>query len=277
MSTGTQGGSRRTCRTDMRAGYMYYTGAGDHPDVLRGTTMFSLSRQAFNELKSNGNTRHRFVSVADGAIVGDIDGALERESTGTLSTIVNDRMVDVPVVRASGRLRGAAMGKPLETRVMAAIVDDERFPLVLDYALADVGPAGFSVRYTRISFPTAGQLEQQLARDERIDIYGIHFDVNSDRLRAESDPVLREIGDALRRNPQWQVTIAGHTDSAGGADANMDLSRRRSEAVRVAIVERYGVAAARLSARGYGATMPRDTNDTPEGRARNRRVELVRQ
>lgn len=48
----------------MRAGDMYYTGAGDRPDVLRGTTMFSLSRQAFNELKLKGITRHRFVSVA---------------------------------------------------------------------------------------------------------------------------------------------------------------------------------------------------------------------
>ena len=55
MSTGTEGGSRRTCRADVRAGYMYYTGAGDKPDVLRGATMFSLSRQAFTELKSKGS------------------------------------------------------------------------------------------------------------------------------------------------------------------------------------------------------------------------------
>jgi outer membrane protein OmpA-like peptidoglycan-associated protein len=276
MSTGTQGGSRRTCRNDMRAAYMYYTGAGDDPDVLRGTTMFSLSTQAFKELKAKGNTRHRFVSVLDGAIVGDLEGVLERESTGTLATIVNDRMVELPVVRASGRLRGAAMGKPVETRVAASIVDDERFPLVLDYALPDVGSAGFSVRYSKVSFPSGGKLEQQLASDQRVDVYGIYFDVNSDRIRPESDPVLREVADALQRNPQWQVTIDGHTDSIGSAQANMDLSRRRSEAVRAALVERYGIAAARLSTRGYGATLPKDTNETPEGRARNRRVELVR-
>jgi outer membrane protein OmpA-like peptidoglycan-associated protein len=276
MSSGTQGGSRRTCRADMRAAYMYYTGAGDNPDILRGTTMFSLSAQAFTELKSKGSTRHRFVSVSDGAIIGDLDGTLERESTGTLSTIVNDRILELPVVRASGRLRGSAMGKPVETRVAASIVDDGRFPLVLDYAMPDVGSAGFSVRYTKISFPTGGKLEQQLASEERIDVYGIYFDVNSDRLRTESDPVLRELADALQRNPQWQVTIQGHTDSIGSADANMDLSRRRSEAVRGALVERYGVAASRLSASGYGATVPKDTNETPEGRARNRRVELVR-
>lgn len=276
MSTGTQGGSRRTCRADMRAAHIYYTGAGDDPDVLRGTTMFSLSAAAFAELKSNGTTRHRFVSVSDGAIIGDIDGSLRREGTATVATVVNDRVVELPVIRATGMLRGTAMGKPVETRVTAAIVDDERFPLVLDYALPDVGTAGFSVRYNRVSFPTDGKLEQQLAGQERIDVYGIYFDVNSDRLRTESDPVMRELADALRRNPQWQVTISGHTDAAGSAEANMDLSRRRSDAVRGALVRAFGVNAGQLSTRGYGATAPRDTNDTPEGRARNRRVELVR-
>jgi len=277
MSTGTQGGSRRTCRADMRSGYMYYTGAGDEPDILRGTTMFNLSTSAFNELKSKGTTRHRYVSVSDGAIIGDLDGALQRESIGKLSVIVNDRVVELPVVRATGTLQGTAMGKPLQTRVTAAIVDDGRFPLVVDYALPDVGAAGFSVRYSKISFPTGGKIEQQLGGEQHIDVYGIYFDVNSDRLRTESDPVLRELADALQRNPQWQVTINGHTDAIGSAESNLDLSKRRSEAVRSALVERYGVAAERLSARGYGATMPKDTNETPEGRARNRRVELVRQ
>jgi outer membrane protein OmpA-like peptidoglycan-associated protein len=72
------------------------------------------------------------------------------------------------------------------------------------------------------------------------------------------------------------VEIGGHTDSTGGAQHNLELSRMRSESVRAALVGRYGIAAGRLSARGYGATMPVDGNDTAEGRARNRRVELVR-
>jgi outer membrane protein OmpA-like peptidoglycan-associated protein len=173
-------------------------------------------------------------------------------------------------------MRGTAMGKPVETRVTAAVVDDGRFPLVLDYALPDVGAAGFSVRYSKVSFPTEGQIEKELAGEQRIDVYGIYFDVNSDRLRSESDPVLQEIASALDRNPQWQLTIDGHTDSVGSAEANLDLSQRRSEAVRAALVQRYNVTAERLTTRGLGATVPKDTNDTPEGRARNRRVELIR-
>ena len=277
MSIGTEGGSRRTCRTDMRGAHAYYTGAGDNPDVLRGTTMFSLSSAAFSELKSSGSTRHRYVSVLNDAIAGDLDGELKKSGIGTVSTIVNDRVVELPVIRAAGTLRGQAMGKPLETRVTAAIVDDGRFPLVLEYGLPDIGAAGFSVRYSKISFPTDGKLEQQLASDQRIDVYGIYFDVNSHHLRAESDPVLQEIANALRGHQDWQLTIDGHTDSVGSAQANLDLSRRRSEAVRTALVDRFGVAAARLSTRGHGAAMPKDTNTRPEGRARNRRVELVRQ
>jgi len=276
MSNGTEGGSRRTCRADMRTAHMYYTGAGDDPDVLRGTTMFMLSRDAYGELTSKGSTRHRFVSLLDGKIIGDLDGTLERQSTGTLATVVNDRVIDLPVIRAAGKMRGTAMGKPVETRVTAAVVDDGRFPLVLDYALPDVGAAGFSVRYSKVSFPTEGQIEKELAGDQRIDVYGIYFDVNSDRLRSESDPVLLEIAGALDRNPQWQLTIDGHTDSVGSAEANLDLSQRRSEAVRAALVQRYHVTAERLTTRGLGATVPKDTNDTPEGRARNRRVELIR-
>ena len=276
MTTGTEGGSRRTCRTDLRAAHMYYTGAGDEKEVLRGTTMFSLSSRAFGELKARGRTRHRFVSVFDGSIIGDLDGALERQATATVSIIVNDRSVELPVVHASGELRGSAMGKPVRTRVIAAVLDDEQFPLVLDYAMPDLGAAGFSVRYTRISYPTDGRLEQQLASAQRIDVYGIYFDVNRDRLRPESDPLLREIATALQNNPSWQLAIDGHTDSSGGAETNLQLSSQRADAVRDALVRRHGIEASRLSTRGYGATAPKDSNETAEGRARNRRVELVR-
>ena len=180
------------------------------------------------------------------------------------------------MVRVAGTLRGTAMGKPLETRVEASIMDDERFPLVLDYALKDVGAQGFSVRYAKLSYPTDGELEERLASAKQVDVYGIYFDPASDRLRPESEPVLREIAGALSRNPDWVLSIDGHTDYTGGEAYNLDLSRRRSEAVRRALVERHFIAAQRLTTRGFGASQPKDTNETPEGRARNRRVELVR-
>jgi outer membrane protein OmpA-like peptidoglycan-associated protein len=276
MRDGTVVGTRRTCRADLRSAYAYYSGAGDD-ETLTGTTMFSLSAAAFTELKRTRTTTHRNVSIDDGAMISDLRGALSLDGSGAFPTIVNDRVVELPVVRASGVLRGRAMGRAVETRVRAAILDDERFPLVLEYEMPDIGATGFVIRYTRVSFPTEGLIERRLAEEKRTDVYGIYFDFASDRLRSESEPVLQEIAGALSRHPDWTLRINGHTDGVGGPAANLRLSERRAAAVRGALVERFGIAADRLDAQGFGATVPKAGNDTREGRARNRRVELVRQ
>jgi outer membrane protein OmpA-like peptidoglycan-associated protein len=179
----------------------------------------------------------------------------------------------------------------------ALILDDERFPLLVDYVhLTGADPRmAFRLNYAKISYPerekgdrdgqmergagrTVGpsQMERRLAEERSVDVYGIYFDFNSDRIREESEPILQEIADILGRNSAWTLGIYGHTDNVGGAAYNRDLSRRRSEAVRKALVERYGIAASRLTSAGHGDVAPKDTNDTPEGRARNRRVELIR-
>jgi outer membrane protein OmpA-like peptidoglycan-associated protein len=277
MPDGTFGGARRVCRSDFDHAYVYDSGAGDEQDTITGTTMFSLSRAAYRDLKARGQTRHRNVSFHDGGMVADLRGTLGAPSTGTFAAIVNDHLEELPVLKVEGRLKGVAMGKPVETRVRLAVLDDERFPLVLDYAMPDIGATGFFVRYTRISFPTERLIEDRLTTEKRVDVYGIYFDFASDRLRDESEPVLREIAGALGKHPDWVVNIDGHTDNVGGERANQVLSERRSAAVREALVSRYQIDGGRLTARGFGASRPKDTNDTREGRARNRRVELIRQ
>ena len=89
--------------------------------------------------------------------------------------------------------------------------------------------------------------------------------------------MLRDIASALTRNPEWNISIDGHTDNVGGDPINLDLSGRRADAVKEALVERYRVSASRLTTTGFGASHPNTSNDTLSGRARNRRVELVRQ
>jgi outer membrane protein OmpA-like peptidoglycan-associated protein len=123
----------------------------------------------------------------------------------------------------------------------------------------------------------AAQLEQELANNGKAVIYDIHFSFNSDRIREESQPRLAEIAAVLNKHPDWTLAVAGHTDAVGTADYNLDLSMRRAAAVKRAISERYGIAATRLTTAGYGAGQPRDTNETLQGRARNRRVELIKQ
>jgi outer membrane protein OmpA-like peptidoglycan-associated protein len=120
-------------------------------------------------------------------------------------------------------------------------------------------------------------IEQELKQTGQAEVYGIYFDFASDKIKPESEPVLREIADALNHNPSWKLRVEGHTDNIGGDEYNLDLSQRRAEAVKSALVNRYHIAAVRLTPKGFGATRPKEPNDTLAGRARNRRVELVRE
>lgn len=105
---------------------------------------------------------------------------------------------------------------------------------------------------------------------------GILFDVNSDQIKPESNGVLKEIATVLQENPTVKVKIIGHTDSDGDAALNLDLSKRRSAAVKNALSTVFGVDATRLETDGKGATVPSEPNTTPQGKANNRRVEFIK-
>ena len=94
--------------------------------------------------------------------------------------------------------------------------------------------------------------------------------------RPESTPTLREIGEMLKTHADLRLTIEGHTDDVGDAKANQSLSEARAAAVKAHLVKEYGIDAARLEAKGFGASKPAVPNTTAEGRQQNRRVELVK-
>jgi outer membrane protein OmpA-like peptidoglycan-associated protein len=121
-----------------------------------------------------------------------------------------------------------------------------------------------------------GALEEALLKTGKADVYSIYFSFNSDAIREESEPTLKEIGEILRKHPDWKLSVNGHTDSIASDKYNLALSQKRAAAAKDALVKRYGVNPARLVTSGLGESEPKDTNDTLEGRARNRRVELVR-
>ena len=106
-------------------------------------------------------------------------------------------------------------------------------------------------------------------------VYGIYFDFNKTEIKPESSKALKEIGKLLRQNPGLKLYVVGHTDNVGKFAYNMKLSRARAEAVVRTLVDIYHVASQRLAPYGVGPLAPVASNKSEEGRAKNRRVELV--
>ncbi len=122
----------------------------------------------------------------------------------------------------------------------------------------------------------AASLANDINRTGHASVYGIYFDTGKADIKPESDGTLKEIGKLMQGNPSLKLYVVGHTDNQGTVDMNMDLSRRRAQAVLTALTTKYAVPAARLRAFGNGPYAPVASNDTEEGRTKNRRVELVK-
>lgn len=123
---------------------------------------------------------------------------------------------------------------------------------------------------------TASEMAEALKRDGKIALRGILFDTGKDTLKPESDAVLAEIVSLLKGDAALKVSIEGHTDNEGNAKANLALSKKRADSVKKYLAGK-GVDAARLKTNGFGDSKPVAPNSTEEGKAQNRRVELVKQ
>jgi len=122
---------------------------------------------------------------------------------------------------------------------------------------------------------SAAEMAKGLGDKGHIALYGIYFDTDKATMRPESRPTLEQIAQLLGRQPQLNVFIVGHTDNQGSYDYNLDLSRRRAEAVAAELARSYRIAPGRLRTAGVGLLAPVGSNATDAGRALNRRVELV--
>ena len=123
---------------------------------------------------------------------------------------------------------------------------------------------------------TASEMDKSLSKSGRIALYGINFDFNKTEVKPDSAEALAEIGTLMKSNPALKVLIVGHTDSIGGFDMNKALSQRRAEAVVAALTSRFEVASNRLFPVGVSFAAPLESNESETGRAKNRRVELVK-
>jgi outer membrane protein OmpA-like peptidoglycan-associated protein len=153
----------------------------------------------------------------------------------------------------------------------------------------DFNPVGFTVwadpwldednpmLFRGFRFAEGGKsMREQLDETGKVVTHGILFDTGSYTIKGESYKTLKEIGQLLEEDPDLRLSIEGHTDSDGSDEDNMTLSQNRANSVRDYLISTYGIDGGRLEAKGWGESKPIDTNDSSEGKANNRRVELIK-
>ena len=190
------------------------------------------------------------IACSGGAFMGDVRYAvLSNPKSGELVVVFT---------RRAGIVAGSCPEEEWKKHLYATVIYVK--PKVMDTAMETI---------------KASEMSKTLTETGRIAIYGILFDTASATIKPESKSSLDEIGKLLKGDAKLTLHIVGHTDGQGTLAANFDLSKRRAEAVKAALVKDYTIAAARLTANGVASLAPVAPNTTDEGRAKNRRVELV--
>lgn len=208
---------------------------------------------------------------ADPADTPPIPCVLRRQGPDVVfPVLVNSKPVELPAMKVTCKPQDS------DHEGQLLLLDDPEIPLILSVG----STAGGHSQITRINWDeprnNESELAQQLEKDGRAKVYDLYFDFRSDVLRSESGKVIAEIAQVMKQHPDWTLGVEGNTDNIGGDKYNLDLSQRRAAAVKNALTKQYEISPERLETNGFGASHPVDTNDTIEGRARNRRVELVR-
>lgn len=246
------------------------------PDDYRGTTFTDLHGYGDQEARDvapdeftgifltggggGGANANRIQLRQDGALVvgcrqaggavRELSGGIEN---GILKVLAGDGVPSLFVIGSEGVLLGVEVGRSFGRTVGT--------------------PGGNPVDCAALTADSANGVGQAIDACRTAVLYGVNFDVDSHRLRADAEPALEEILTALERRPDVSITIEGHTDSDATDEYNLDLSNRRTETVRAWLVD-HGIDAARLTAVGKGESEPVADNETAAGKAANRRVEI---
>jgi len=257
---------------------------GEHP----GYTMHSISRAVYRRLRSAGTDSIQVMALESrdlgplGALGGFGRSASPVRWRGTIAlatpapvqfpVLVNGQRVSVAALHLRGQLAFRDRKWTPEIWILA----DSAYPMMLRWVGAAKETSNV-LQTIRIDFPTESTvIEGLLAKECRAELPGVYFAFNSAVLDSTSHRAIASVAALLSKNKDWAITLEGHTDSIGSAAANKTLSEKRVGSVRDRLVNAHGVAPARLRTAGMGSMKPREPNTTIEGRARNRRVELVR-
>jgi OOP family OmpA-OmpF porin len=292
-------GARTVLKKDLASARKYRNYFNGNEDrAYDGWTALGPSKAVLADLASTGETAFTF-QIIGGSDRHAIQGTIKRTGTEPYPVLLNGSRVELPAIKAEGVFD--------HYKVEFWFLDAPEQPLTLAYYAYRHWPDGLQEKLealarktgrpmpklsehrldvVKIEFPSAEtsesaegpieNIEKKLEESGRAEVYGIYFDFGSDRIRPESAGVIAEIAALLKKNQGWALSIEGHTDNIGADAYNLDLSTRRAAAVKSVLVEQHAIEAGRLTTAGHGASQPKESNDTLAGRARNRRVELVR-
>lgn len=280
-------------------------GATDHPDIGRyeGTVITDYEfvdydgQAMFTQVDPEGYTDFegavtRIVyAMAEDTSVLQVARSFEQQLTGAgFKLVLSCQNRDCGRGLFSGGLRdtiwapmvrriGALSSNELAVMTFAREAEGSSLHIQVAIASGTVG-SGINVNVVESAafenrMLDAAAMAESISETGRVSLDNIYFDFNEATLTAESDAALAEMARLLANNPGIDVYIVGHTDNVGGYEFNLDLSRRRAQAVVDALTSQHGVDPARVVPAGVGPLAPIASNTASDGQAQNRRVELV--
>ena len=200
---------------------------------------------------------------------GDLKDKAYSNGACALTSDINDQRFFAAKVSQDG-------GDAYVTVQTYSLIDDLYCKALNGRTIAVVQVLEPKARDKKMVLVEAAKMADSLNATGSISLYGIFFDTDKTDIKPESEPTLKEISTLLTNEPGMAVIVVGHTDNQGAFDYNLDLSSRRAKAVIAALVSNYGIDGARLTAAGAGMMAPVASNDEEAGRAKNRRVVLVK-
>jgi outer membrane protein OmpA-like peptidoglycan-associated protein len=231
------------------------------------------------------------------AVFASIHPGMFKSSSVKINSFLDNKTYFAGDLKAFGKLEESFTGIPVHVAIQ---VQKERFRMwINEEKLFDVPkatPLGYAMNQLKFDVGFTNYAEEQygvyvsnikvatgkpetrykLVEEGKFSTTGILFDVNSDKIKPTSHGVVKEIADVLQQNTGIKVKIIGHTDSDGNDAANLDLSKKRSAAVKEMLVNEFAIDASRVETDGKGEVQPVADNKTKEGKAANRRVEFVK-
>jgi OmpA-OmpF porin, OOP family len=245
------------------------------------TSIVTLADRDHPESWQSANSRFTFTisPQADGngssAIERRKDGVGEAaSSTPTKQFSDKTKPVHIAVWRQKERVR-VYFNEEKAWDLPKAMSKDAKYNSIVYWLQGPGQNASYFMSNLRLAVGAPDTRNKMLTQNKWV-THGILFDVNSDNIKPESYGSMKEIANVLKENQDLKVKIVGHTDADGKDADNLDLSKRRAASVKAALAKEFGIDGSRMETDGKGESEPIDKNDTPAGKANNRRVEFIK-